>query len=95
MNDNWFDEYVFEVVVPRSRLSQAQRDALDGEGPRPHGAAEPRGVRQHPAADAGVDVNRHTRGGRPGSDLADRIEDGSFGLGRHRITPPWAGSAAA
>ena len=31
MNDNWFDEYVFEVVVPRSRLSQAQRDALDGE----------------------------------------------------------------
>ena len=31
MNDNWFDESVFEVVVPRSRLSQAQRDALDGE----------------------------------------------------------------
>lgn len=31
MNDSWFDEYVFEVIVPKSRLTADQQAALDGE----------------------------------------------------------------
>jgi bleomycin hydrolase len=31
MADNWFDEYVFEVVVDKSRLSPELRQALDAE----------------------------------------------------------------
>ena len=29
MNDNWFDEHMFEIAVPRSYLSPAQLDALN------------------------------------------------------------------
>lgn len=32
MSDTWFDEYVFEVVVPRRVLSDEQRDCLRQEG---------------------------------------------------------------
>ena len=31
MNDNWFDEYMFEIAVPRSLLSQELQQALEGE----------------------------------------------------------------
>ena len=31
MNDNWFDEYVFEIAARRSALPQALQDALDQE----------------------------------------------------------------
>jgi bleomycin hydrolase len=29
MDDSWFDEYVFEIAVPRSALPEELRDALD------------------------------------------------------------------
>jgi bleomycin hydrolase len=31
MDDDWFDEFVFEVVVEKSYLSQAQRELLESE----------------------------------------------------------------
>jgi bleomycin hydrolase len=31
MNDSWFDEYLFEVAVPRDRLAPELREALDAE----------------------------------------------------------------
>ena len=53
-----------------------RRDALDGERPGRHRPAQPRGVRQHPAADAGVDVAAHAARGRRGAAIAgDRVDD--------------------
>jgi bleomycin hydrolase len=31
MDDSWFDEFVFEIAVPRSALPQDLRDALEQE----------------------------------------------------------------
>jgi bleomycin hydrolase len=31
MDDSWFDEYVFEIAVPRSSLPEELRGALDQE----------------------------------------------------------------
>ncbi len=31
MNDNWFDEYMFEIAAPSSHLTQQMRDALETE----------------------------------------------------------------
>ena len=31
MNDSWFDEYVFEIAVPRSMLSKNDLDGLKTE----------------------------------------------------------------
>lgn len=31
MNDNWFDEYMFEIAVPKSILSQELQDAMEAE----------------------------------------------------------------
>jgi bleomycin hydrolase len=31
MNDNWFDEYMFEIAVPKSMLSAELQQALEGE----------------------------------------------------------------
>ena len=50
------------------------RDALDRERPRRHGA-QSSGVRQHPAADARVDVAADAARGRRGRDLGDRVDD--------------------
>lgn len=36
MNDNWFDEYVFEIAVHRDRLPQQYRDTLDDPSTEPH-----------------------------------------------------------
>ena len=31
MNDSWFDEYVYNVIVPRSRVSEEIAEACDQE----------------------------------------------------------------
>ncbi len=31
MNDSWFDQYVFEVAVPKASLDQSLRDTLATE----------------------------------------------------------------
>jgi bleomycin hydrolase len=31
MNDSWFDEYLFEVAVPRDRFAPELREALEAE----------------------------------------------------------------
>jgi len=31
MNDCWFDEYLFEVAVPRDRLAPELREALEAK----------------------------------------------------------------
>ena len=31
MNDSWFDEYVYNVIVPRSRVSEEIAKACDQE----------------------------------------------------------------
>ena len=48
---------------------------VDRERPGRHRAAEPRGERQHPAADAGVDVAADAALGGQRGDLGDRVDD--------------------
>ena len=31
MNDSWFDEYVYNVIVPRSRVAEEIAEACDQE----------------------------------------------------------------
>ena len=31
MNDNWFDEYMFEIAVPRDPLNEKMLEALKAE----------------------------------------------------------------
>jgi hypothetical protein len=65
---------------------QVDRDAghaVDGEGPRRHPATEPGGVRQHPAADAGVDVAPHPRSRGDGGDRGHVVDD-PVGVRRRR-----------
>ena len=50
-------------------------DAVDRERPRRHVATDPCGVRQHPAADAGVDVAADPARGSGGGDRRHRVDD--------------------
>ncbi|CAM3541579.1 hypothetical protein NODU109028_21505 [Nocardioides dubius] len=49
-------------------------DAVDGEGPRRDVAAQPRRERQHPAADAGIDVTAHPGGGSGRRELGHGVD---------------------
>ena len=80
-------------------LVQVDRDRGDPrhrEGPRRHRAAEPGGVRQHPAADAGVDVAAHPALGGGRGQLGDGV-DHAVGVRRRARPPPapWSSSIAA